>query len=848
MSGPAEPERNRPTRPLHQRGKPGASPRHIVIDFRCLFAINPLYQEGIKFLRVPLWELSPPASPSSPSCDIMQTSPARCVSTLLLVAATLTGSIVSGATESIVNSLGMKLVPIAAGGFVMGSDQNPANWDEQPRHRVTITTPFLIAETEVTADQFRQFKPDAPLNENFAPYAAGVSWREAVAFCAWLGQKEGRTYRLPTEAEWEYVCRAGRADGVVWETKPEAANPWGLRNLLADPVEWCGDWYGEYDFAAERDPAGYAAGAVKIVRGGFLNASVPEISDKDYPAAAYRRPSNRAGAPPSFGPYADGRPNPGRFGLHKIGFRVVLAPDLKTAPKVAEPTLVLAGVKSATADVRHGPDATRPYLRRRPMLPIPPEDTKQAEINHAGLHPSFRGHNHSPGFEILPNGDALLVIYTSYHEYEPEVSLIAARLRFGADQWDMPSPLLDTPGGNDASPLLWHDGAGTLWLFWGNPLVEGRYPFQYVTSRDGGATWSEVNYPHITGPLGIDIDPKPQPINTVIRDQHGTLYLAVDAAGGGPLGAQSMLWATADDGATWHDTLGRTGGRHTSFVLRKDGSILGLGGKNSAIDGFMPRAISQDGGRTYAFGKTPFAPLNSGQRPCIIRLASGRLFMAGDYQPSKTLVRSASITEHGSYVALSDDDGETWRIKRLPGTYVPHRKRASVGYCVARQAPNGVIHLITSLNKPARHYELNEAWILSDVVVADDDPAMDRSRAGSIHDVTAHRENFPDGQPRLTWSSGRADDGRELLQGKETWYYAGGAKQHETDYQLGLKTGIETYWSPTGAKRWEWHHHADGTSDWITYWSDGAKRSESMWKNHALIPGTDKFYEHALLR
>lgn len=79
------------------------------------------------------------------------------------------------------------------------------------------------------------------------------------------------------------------------------------------------------------------------------------------------------------------------------------------------------------------------------------------------------------------------------------------------------------------------------------------------------------------------------------------------------------------------------------------------------------------------------------------------------YQPSKTLTRSASITENGSYVALSDDDGETWRIKRLPGTYVPHRKRASVGYCVARQAPNGVIHLITSLNKPARHYELNEA-------------------------------------------------------------------------------------------------------------------------------------------
>ena len=753
-----------------------------------------------------------------------------------------TGS--ASAAEPIVNSAGLKLVPIGGGEFVMGSEQKPGNWDERPRHRVTLTAPFYIAETEVTAEQFHQFKPNAPLTPAYAPFAAGVSWNDAVAYCAWLSAREGRHYRLPTEAEWEYVCRAGREDGASWETSPEAPNPWGVRDLLAGPDEWCSDWYGEYDFASERDPVGYDAGFMKVVRGGYLDT--PE----KYKPEPYRRPSNRAGAAPAFGPYPDGAPNPQHYGLHRIGFRLVLAPDPATAPKPAPVPYARAGVKPVTGEAALGPDPKQPYFRRRRMLPIPPEDAKQEAINHAGLHPSFRDHNHSPGFAVLPNGDALLVIYTSYNEYEPEVSLIAARLRFGAEEWDMPSTFLDTPGANDHAPLLWAEPAtsggktsATLWLFWGNPYAEGHFPFNNLTSHDDGATWSPVTFPHITGSLGRSLE-RPQPINTVITDHEGTIYLAVDAAGGGPFGSQSMLWSTSDHGATWHDTLGRTAGRHTSFVLRKDGSIMGMGGKNSGIDNFMPRAISTDGGKSYTFSKTPFSQLNSGQRPCIIRLASGRLFMAGDYQPSKKTQKPASIKESGSYVALSDDDGETWRVKRLPGAYSEHRKMPSLGYCVARQAPNGVIHLITSLNHPALHFELNEAWILSDATLADDDPRMDEAMAKTIAKVTEHHDDYPSGKPRLVWSSGVADDGRVLLHGTETWFYPSGAKQHETEYRLGRKVGHETYWSANGTKQWEWSHRDDGTSEWRTYWTDGTKRSESIWKNHALLPGTDKLYPH----
>ncbi len=751
----------------------------------------------------------------------------------------LVPGVVAFSAEPVVNSLGMKLVLIPAGEFIMGSDRKPANWDERPLHRVEITTSFLMAETEVTAEQFHQFKPGAPLNEAYAPYAAGVSWQDAMEFCAWLSKKEGRPYCLPTEAEWEYAGRAGRADGAEWETGAGVANPWGLRNMLTGPVEWCSDWYGEYGFAPERDPVGYADGVVKVVRGGYLDT--PEKSKP----ADYLRPSNRAGAPPAFGSYADGAPNPQKFGLHRIGFRVVQAPPLATTPWPYLSTYAQQGVKLSTAEATQGPDPAQPYFRRRRMLPIPPEDTKQEAINHAGLHPSFRDHNHSPGFAVLPNGDALLVIYTSYREYEPEVSLMATRLRFGAEEWDMPCPFVDTPGANDHAPLLWNDG-GDLWLFWGNPYAEGHFPFQYLTSHDFGATWSAVHYPHITGPLG-KLE-RPQPINTVIRDRTGTLDLAVDATGGGPLGSQSMLWATADGGATWHDTLGRTGGRHTTFVLRQDGSILGMGGKNSNIDNFMPRAISRDGGKTYEFSKTPFSQLNSGQRPCIIRLASGRLFLAADTYPSKKTTRPATIKEDAACVALSDDEGETWHVKRLPGATSAHRNKPSLGYCVARQAPNGVIHLITSLNHPALQFELNEAWILSDATLADDDPRLERSAATAVSGVKSHREDYPDGRPRLTWSSGVADDGRVLLQGKETWFYPNGAKQHETDYRLGEKVGHETYWSPEGVKQWEWEHHSDGTSDWATYWSDGSRRSESTWKNHELLPGTDRFYEHAPVR
>jgi len=173
-----------------------------------------------------------------------------------------------------------------------------------------------------------------------------VSWNDATAFCAWLSKEEGKPYRLPTEAEWEYACRAGRADAesTQWEITANAANPWGLKDLLSGPVEWCADWYGEYHYGTESDPTGYSAGLSRVIRGGYL-----DTKEKSKPAD-YERPSARAGAPPNFGPYPDALTRPQKWGLTRIGFRLVLGSAPVTTPRPFVAPYVRQGVVQSTAN------------------------------------------------------------------------------------------------------------------------------------------------------------------------------------------------------------------------------------------------------------------------------------------------------------------------------------------------------------------------------------------------------------------------------------------------------------------------------------------------------------------
>jgi formylglycine-generating enzyme required for sulfatase activity len=709
----------------------------------------------------------------------------------------------AGSTAEI-HSKEMKLVEVPAGVFQMGQARESCDRDlcftEMPAHKIRISRPFSMSVTEVTVEQYRRFKPEFEGTKECLPYAAGVSWHDAVAFCEWLSQREGKPYRLPTEAEWEYAARQ--------------AGKLGLSNVFCAPMEWCLDWFGEYLHEEQTDPVGPDHGLARVVRGGCLDQT-KDVQD-------YAHPSHRGGMAPGFGTYPGA---PGDLGRHRIGFRVVQAPMPDTRARAARVSFVQQGVQQSKAHVRQGPDPGKPYLRKRHLLPVPPDNAPTPAIDALGLHPSFRRHNHCAALTVCPNGDLLMVTYTSYREYEPEVSLIATRLRFGAEEWDMPQPFVDFPGVNEHAPMLFTDG-DTVRLCWGNPLLTGAFPFQWIESKDNGATWSEVRFPrfqNVPGPHSR------QPINSGFRGKDGTLYVASDGAGG-----TSVLWTSTDDGRTWRDPGSRSAGRHTTYCLLKDGGILGLGGKNTDIEGFMPVVVSRDGGKTWEKSRSVFPAQANNQRPSLLRLQSGRLFFAGDFQDIQGK-RPAGVTHWGSYVALSEDEGQTWHIKKLAGTQ-PHENKSrlkgadTLGYSAAAQAPNGMIHLITSMNHPCLHFELNEAWILSPDTDNPGDAVLMNSAATKVADVETEREHHPNDKRRLVWRGGVADDGRYLRHGRENRFHPNGNKQYEVTYRLGHKTGKETLWRSDGTVEWQWEHRKDGISVWTQFWPNGRKKAESQWR------------------
>jgi formylglycine-generating enzyme required for sulfatase activity len=221
----------------------------------------------------------------------------------------------------ITNSLGMKLARIPAGKFRMGSPAGEAERDpEELPHEVAITHPFYLGVHEVTQAQYQKVMGKTPSHFN-AQRGGGpdhpveqVRWAEAVEFCTLLSNlnaehKAGRSYRLPTEAEWEYACRAGTdtpfhvgmglsatqanfngkhpyggADTGAFLCKTAkvgsyAPNAWGLYDMHGNVAEWCSDWYDPdyYKNSPKADPTGPAKGVLstgyeghffRVVRGG----------------------------------------------------------------------------------------------------------------------------------------------------------------------------------------------------------------------------------------------------------------------------------------------------------------------------------------------------------------------------------------------------------------------------------------------------------------------------------------------------------------------------------------------------------------------------------------------------
>ncbi len=241
------------------------------------------------------------------------------------------------------NSVGAKMILIPPGDFQMGRSLRDAevfardnlNTDDLPVHSVKLTKPYWISATEVTQEQWQQVMGTTPWKsqkhavDDLACPATYVSWKDAAAFCQKLSAQEKARDRLPTEAEWEWACRAGTESpfsfgdtpGVLAEyawgrsnsqdrphpARTKQANPWGLFDMHGNAWEWCADGFGPYRADAVTDPPPREVGgeSKRVLRGGCF-WSVPL---SDYRSAARR-------------PWPEG------LGYSESGFRVVREIDI----------------------------------------------------------------------------------------------------------------------------------------------------------------------------------------------------------------------------------------------------------------------------------------------------------------------------------------------------------------------------------------------------------------------------------------------------------------------------------------------------------------------------------------
>jgi formylglycine-generating enzyme len=675
------------------------------------------------------------------------------------------------ADEPVKNTIGISLARIESGTFTMGQDgpqledylgtkrfneiwkvKAQIDFDEKPAHQVTISQPFFIGVTEVTVEQYRQFDPAFRKNDLKAKPAdddsvSGVTWERAVAFCEWLSKKEGKPYRLPTEAEWEYACRAGTTTlfntgdslpdghqkwfgegnyrGVYfppgpmpreydWRTigKPAATalkqgeiiglvhpvdeskagspgalrvalkrpNAWGLHDMHGNVGEWCSDWHGPYESAAQTDPLGREDGDCRVFRGGFHSTLIRFV-----------RSANR-------GSWVQNSASP------NIGFRVVQAELPKgTFLAKAAPPLHAKDVSQSVPDTVPQP-ADMPFFEGpKPFVRVPDD----------AVGPVFISQNHSPSITECPNGDLLAVWFSTMGETGVETANAASRLRFGAKEWDPASSFWDAVDVNDHAPKIWWDGDRTLYH-----IVEARGHGDNLIRRstDNGATWSKAAVLRSHG----------EPANSLIRMRDGVIALTYD---------DSSIFISRDNGQAWQQRgrdrrstddpkPGSSGpfipGLHAPIVQLADGRLMAF----SRLDamplqerfGFkMPASYSSDLGETWQWEVSEFPIVSSVQKPVLLRLKEGPIVLCSftdewrNWKNRKGLVfksSSGDYTGYGLFAAVSYDEGQTWPDRRL---LAPEDKPIAdgYGYLALTQTRDGRLQLLTSKN----HYVFNLAWV-----------------------------------------------------------------------------------------------------------------------------------------
>lgn len=684
-------------------------------------------------------------------------------------------------TKIITNSIGIKLVRIEPGTFTMGQDgpqtdyrmkhhpgeSDRPDWDEKPVHKVVISKPFHIGSTEVTVEQYRQFDPAYRAGRGLPDEAAsGISWNKAVEFCAWLSMKEGRIYRLPTEAEWEYACRAGTT--TVFNTGdqlPDGFLPWYTGYGYPGLYPW-NFYFPDNKGSPEYLPIGAHVPDLKLAGDGFV------ISDEVVAAAKKNQPLLRvAQRLPNawglydmhgnlsewcsdwYGPYIAGEQtdprgrNSGDFRVFRDGPHSMLSRLVRSANRgawIPESSGNIFGFRVVLGEMPQGPllppepppKNAQNVTQEVAKIVAPPRDEPFfsgpkpfVRIREGLFGPLFSSHNHSPGITECPNGDLLAVWFSAVLEGATELCNVASRLRFGQSEWEEASPFWDGPDINDHAPKLWWDGEKTIYH-----IARGHSENIVRTSTDNGASWSKAKPIYPQGETGSEM----------IRTREGVLMITQDVG--------VALYKSRDNGESWSSTgvrkssdqvrPGGTGGRHAGIhapvVELADGRLMTLGRPhpNEQVPVFSGKALlsfSGDQGESWTYERSEFPAVTSVQRPVMVRLREGPIllcsftdqwseFHKGNRKGMTFRSTDGEFTGYGLFAAVSYDEGKTWPDRRLITRGGPAREVNTInkamftmsdtmaepqGYLAVTQTLNGRIQLITSKN----HYVFNLAWI-----------------------------------------------------------------------------------------------------------------------------------------
>lgn len=637
----------------------------------------------------------------------------------------------------------LKMVDIPAGEFIMGSRGYGFNeeFDEAPAHRVYISGPLRLSATEITNAQYECYDPAHRALRGKMGFSEGdddavvyVTYEDAVGFCRWLSARENREYRLPTEAEWEYACRAGTSTPFntgtnslpsdqrkeqKYRATPKKTtlrvaqfppNDWGLYDMHGNVEEWCSDWYGYYSSETQTNPAGAANGICRVTRGGSHNTPM-----------RYLRSANRSAMIPEDRNWA-------------VGFRIAEGPAPVLSPLTAE-TSARSGISQQQCQWPQ--PVNEPVFREPRCYILKPDCT-------AGV--PFFGHNHCPAVTWCPNGDLLAAWFSTGDEAGREMVILASRLRHGCGSWEQPFEFLRVPDRNLTGTSLFYDSEGVIYHTNGIEVMGGWSNLAILLreSRDNGQTWTR---PRLIVPEHAQ---RNQVIAGMFRTQEGYLIQVCDAVPGHAGG--SAVHISRDNGQTWENPYtesatpafedkasgGLIAGIHAGVVQLTNGDLLAMG-RNNNIEGSeeypgtrMPMSISSDMGKTWTYSPSEFLPIYSGQRLVLRRLNEGPLLLVSfTHHPSDKNRQGMEFedadgnkyTGYGMFAALSFDNGKTWPVKKLltdgkrrmldgrgwTGLFEMSATQAEpLGYLAATQTPDNMIHLLSS----SIHYQFNMAWIM----------------------------------------------------------------------------------------------------------------------------------------